>query len=522
MAAANGVSALWIPRDGVMATPAVSAVIRERAGGVASGGFILTASHNPGGKDEDFGVKYNMGNGGPAPESVTDAIFEQSKSLDSFRTCALPPVDLATEGEQVFSTEHGQFTVCIIPPSEDYVAVLRRCFDESSLRALLGHASFSMTLDAMHGAAAAHAADVFKTWLQAGDNVELANCNPLEDFGGLHPDPNLVYAAGLVKRMGVTTAGGADDSVTDAPMFGAACDGDGDRNMVLGRHFFVSPSDSVAVIAHHAEHIAMFAGERGLVSVARSMPTSAALDGVAKAKGVQHLFETPTGWKFFCSAMDSAEVGGGTDYTPLLCGEESFGTGSSHIREKDGLWAILAWLSILAGENKAVLEGSAAGPLKGVQDVVCAFWGTYGRAFYTRYDYEGVSSESAGVVMAQLRDKIASFAAGGSQPEQLSAECTLSGADEFDYTDPVDGSTAKSQGLRFFFADGSRVVFRLSGTGSVGATIRMYIEKYVGPDAGQEALMAPTGSVVGGLVEVALQLSGIPEHTGKSAPSVIT
>jgi len=521
MAAANGVSELWIPRNGVMATPAVSAVIRERSGGVASGGFILTASHNPGGKDEDFGVKYNMSNGGPAPESVTDAIYKQSLGLSSYKSCELPTVDLASEGDTTFNTEHGPFTVRVISPSEDYVAVLRHCFDEQALRSLLGHPDFSMTLDAMHGAAAAHAEDVFKTWLQAGDNVELANCDCLEDFGGLHPDPNLVYAAGLVKRMGVTTSGAADASVTDAPMFGAACDGDGDRNMVLGRHFFVSPSDSVAVIAHHAQHIAMFAGERGLVSVARSMPTSAALDGVAHAKGVKHLFETPTGWKFFCSAMDSAEVGGGTDYTPLLCGEESFGTGSSHIREKDGLWAILAWLSIMAGENKGVL-GGGSGPLKGVRDIVHEFWGVYGRAFYTRYDYEGVSSESAAAVMSQLRAKIATFGADGGGEEALSEGCVLTKADEFNYIDPVDGSTATGQGLRFLFSDGSRVVFRLSGTGSVGATIRVYIEKYVGPDAGLDTLTAATTTVVGGLAKVALELSSIPQLTGMTAPSVIT
>ncbi|XP_022973560.1 phosphoglucomutase, cytoplasmic [Cucurbita maxima] len=493
MAAANGVRRIWVGQNGLLSTPAVSAVIRERVGvdgSRSSGAFILTASHNPGGPNEDFGIKYNMENGGPAPEGITDKIYENTQSIKEYLISEdLPNVDISAIGVSSFGGPEGQFDVEVFDSASDYVKLMKSIFDFESIRKLLSSPKFSFCYDALHGVAGAYAKRIFVEELSAQES-SLLNCVPKEDFGGGHPDPNLTYAKELVARMGL----GKSSSGQEPPEFGAAADGDADRNMVLGKRFFVTPSDSVAIIAANAvEAIPYFSG--GLKGVARSMPTSAALDVVAKNLNLK-FFEVPTGWKFFGNLMDAGMCS--------VCGEESFGTGSDHIREKDGIWAVLAWLSILAYKNKANLD---SGKLVTVEDIVRQHWATYGRHYYTRYDYEvlvlvffiGIQCR----MIKGVRSDVSKVVHG----------------DEFEYKDPVDGSISKHQGIRYLFEDGSRLVFRLSGTGSEGATIRLYIEQYekdpskTGRDS-QEAL-AP-------LVEVALKLSKMQEFTGRSAPTVIT
>ncbi|KAJ4973285.1 hypothetical protein NE237_006459 [Protea cynaroides] len=506
MAAANGVRRVWVGQNGLLSTPAVSAVIRERIGAdgsKATGAFILTASHNPGGPNEDFGIKYNMENGGPAPEALTDKIYENTKSIKEYFIAEdLPNVDISAIGVTSFAGPEGQFDTEVFDSASDYVKLMKSIFDFESIRKLFASPKFSFCYDALHGVGGAYAKRIFVEELGANES-SLLNCTPKEDFGGGHPDPNLTYAKELVARMGL----GKTNPAQEPPEFGAAADGDADRNMVLGKRFFVTPSDSVAIIAANAvRSIPYFSS--GLKGVARSMPTSAALDVVAKHLNLK-FFEVPTGWKFFGNLMDAGLCS--------VCGEESFGTGSDHIREKDGIWAVLAWLSILAYKNKDNLK---EGKLVSVEDIVTEHWATYGRHYYTRYDYENVDAGAAKELMAHLIKLQASLPDVNKIIKGIRSDVSnVVQADEFEYKDPVDGSISKHQGIRYLFQDGSRLVFRLSGTGSEGATIRLYIEQYendaskTGRDS-QEAL-AP-------LVEVALKLSKMQEFTGRSAPTVIT
>ncbi|KAF8674416.1 hypothetical protein HU200_048249 [Digitaria exilis] len=466
MAAANGVRRVWVGQNSLMSTPAVSAVIRERIGedgSKATGAFILTASHNPGGPTEDFGIKYNMGNGGPAPESVTDKIFSNTTTISEYLISEdLPDVDISQVGVTSFSGPEGPFTVEVFDSSVDYIKLMKTIFDFEAIKKLLTSPKFTFCYDALHGVAGAYAKHIFVEELGA-DESSLLNCVPKEDFGGGHPDPNLTYAKELVERMGL----GKSSSNVEPPEFGAAADGDADRNMILGKRFFVTPSDSVAIIAANAvQSIPYFSS--GLKGVARSMPTSAALDVVAKNLNLK-FFEVPTGWKFFGNLMDAGMCS--------VCGEESFGTGSDHIREKDGIWAVLAWLSILAFKNKDNLGGGDK--LVSVEDIVRQHWATYGRHYYTRYDYENVDAGAAKELMANLVSMQSSLSDVNKLIKEIRSDVSeVVAADEFEYKDPVDGSVSKHQGIRYLFGDGSRLVFRLSGTGSVGATIRVYIEQY--------------------------------------------
>ncbi|KAJ6321932.1 hypothetical protein OIU77_011923 [Salix suchowensis] len=505
MAAGNGVRRIWVGQNGLLSTPAVSAAIRERVGldgSKATGAFILTASHNPGGPNEDFGIKYNMENGGPAPEGITDKIYENTKTIKEYLTADLPDVDITAIGVTSFCGPEGYFDVEVFDPASDYVKLMKSIFDFESIQKLLSSPKFTFCYDALHGVAGAYAKRIFVEELGAQES-SLLNCVPKEDFGGGHPDPNLTYAKELVARMGL----GKSNSEVEPPEFGAAADGDADRNMILGKRFFVTPSDSVAIIAANAvEAIPYFSA--GLKGVARSMPTSAALDVVAKNLNLK-FFEVPTGWKFFGNLMDAGLCS--------VCGEESFGTGSDHIREKDGIWAVLAWLSILAYKNIENLDG---GKLVTVEDIVRNHWAAYGRHYYTRYDYENVDAGAAKELMACLVKLQSSLAEVNEIISGIKSDVSkVVHADEFEYKDPVDGSISKHQGIRYLFEDGSRLIFRLSGTGSEGATIRLYIEQYekdpskIGRDS-QDAL-AP-------LVAVALGLSKMEEFTGRSAPTVIT
>ncbi|CAN1796489.1 Phosphoglucomutase, cytoplasmic [Linum perenne] len=464
MAAANGVRRIWVGQNGLLSTPALSAVIRERVGkdgSKATGGFILTASHNPGGPDEDFGIKYNMENGGPAPEGITDKIYENTTKIKEYLTSDVPDVDISATAVSSFTGPEGQFDVDVFDCASDYVKLMKSIFDFESMKKLVTSPNFSFCYDAMHGVAGAYAKSIFVEELGAKE-TSLLNCVPKEDFGGGHPDPNLTYAKELVDRMGL----GKSSTNGEPPEFGAAADGDADRNMILGKRFFVTPSDSVAIIAANAvESIPYFSS--GLKGVARSMPTSAALDVVAKSLNLK-FFEVPTGWKFFGNLMDAGLCS--------VCGEESFGTGSDHIREKDGIWAVLAWLSILAYKNKDNLSG---GKLVTVEDIVRKHWATYGRHYYTRYDYENVDAGAAKELMANLVKLQSNLAAVNETVKGIRSDVSkVAHADEFEYKDPVDGSISAHQGVRYLFEDGSRLVFRLSGTGSVGATIRLYIEQY--------------------------------------------
>ncbi|KAK1301516.1 Phosphoglucomutase, cytoplasmic [Acorus calamus] len=506
MSAANGVRRVWVGQNGLLSTPAVSCVIRERVGAdgsKATGSFILTASHNPGGPHEDFGIKYNMENGGPAPEGVTDKIYANTKTIKEYFIAEdIPDVDISVLGVTTFRGPNGQFDVEVFDSATDYVKLMKSIFDFDAIRKLIASPKFSFCYDALHGVAGAYAKRIFVEELGA-DESYLLNCIPKEDFGGGHPDPNLTYAKELVARMGL----GKEKPQNEPPEFGAAADGDADRNMVLGKRFFVTPSDSVAIIAANAvQSIPYFSS--GLKGVARSMPTSAALDVVAQHLNLK-FFEVPTGWKFFGNLMDAGLCS--------VCGEESFGTGSDHIREKDGIWAVLAWLSILAFKNKDNLSG---GKLVTVEDIVTKHWATYGRHYYTRYDYENVDAGAAKELMSYLVKLQSSLPDVNKIIKGIRSDVSsVVKADEFEYKDPVDGSISKHQGIRYLFEDGSRLVFRLSGTGSEGATIRLYIEQYMkdpsktGRDS-QEAL-AP-------LVDVALKLSKMQAFTGRSAPTVIT
>jgi phosphoglucomutase len=431
MAAANGFRSLLVGRAGILSTPAVSAVIRRRS---AFGGLVLSASHNPGGIEEDFGIKYNTRNGGPAPEAITERIYVETQNITRYLTVEHADVDLEREG----LTRVGPTEVVVINSLEDYTAVMEELFDFERLRAFFG-GGFSMLFDAMSAVTGPYARHIIEEKLGAPTGTVI-NGEPLPDFGGHHPDPNLVHASELVERL----------FAADAPDFGAACDGDGDRNLILGRNFFVTPGDSLAVIAEHAR--TCIPGYRdGLAGLARSMPTSTAVDRVAEASGI-HCYETPTGWKFFGNLLDAGLA--------TICGEESFGTGSNHVREKDGLWAVLCWLSILAVTEKSV------------EEVVRDHWRKFGRSYYQRHDYEALDAASAAEMFDALRDKLSTLAGAPFAASRVAR------ADDFAYTDPVDGSTTTKQGVRIFLEDGSRIVLRLSGTGTAGATLRIYLERF--------------------------------------------
>jgi len=477
MAAANGVGRVVVGRGGLLSTPAASCVIRARG---AAGGFILSASHNPGGPDGDFGIKYNLGNGGPAPEAFTDAVATRTRTLAEYRTLDAPDAPLDTLGTHAV----GAMEVEVVDPVADYAALMERLFDFAAIRRLIagadGRAPFRLRFDAMHAVTGPYAAEILERRLGAPGGT-VVNGTPLPDFGGGHPDPNLTYAPDLVAELWGEAA----------PDFGAASDGDGDRNMILGRRFFVTPSDSLAVLAANATVAPGYA--RGLAGVARSMPTSAAADRVARALGVP-CYETPTGWKFFGSLLDAGRI--------TLCGEESFGTGSDHVREKDGLWAVLFWLNVLA-----------ARPGESVEDVVRAHWRRFGRNYYTRHDYEAVPAAAAAGVMGHLRGQLLTL------PGTEVAGRRVGTVDDFTYQDPVDGSVSTGQGLRVLFDDGARLVYRLSGTGTEGATLRLYVEAFEPDPARQER---DPQEALAGLIAAALALGEVPARTGRDAPTVIT
>ncbi|HEV2763722.1 MAG TPA: alpha-D-glucose phosphate-specific phosphoglucomutase [Pyrinomonadaceae bacterium] len=470
MAAANGFGRLLVGRGGILSTPAVSAVIRRRG---AFGALVLSASHNAGGIDEDFGIKYNTRNGGPAPESVTERVYAETQTITRYLTVHHADIDLEREG----GVRVGETEVVVIDPLEDYTAVMEELFDFEALRAHFG-GGFRMLFDAMSAVTGPYARHILEGRLGAPAGTVL-NGEPLPDFGGHHPDPNLVHAAELVSKM----------SGAGAPDFGAACDGDGDRNLILGRDFFVTPGDSLAVIAEHAS--AAVPGYRGgLAGVARSMPTSTAVDRVAAALGVK-AYETPTGWKFFGNLLDAGMC--------TVCGEESFGTGSDHVREKDGLWAVLCWLSILAETGKSV------------EEVVRDHWRKFGRSYYRRHDYEALDAAAAAEMMAGITESLPGLAG------TPLAGSTVARADEFEYTDPVDGSTTRRQGVRIFLEDGSRAVLRLSGTGTAGATLRVYLERFR-DDGGA----ADVDEVLASLTSGVRQMLRLRERFGTDEPTVLT
>jgi len=472
LAAANGFGRVLVGRGALLSTPAASCVIRKHG---AYGGFVLSASHNPGGPDGDFGIKYNIGNGGPAPEKVTEAIHARTRTIDAYRTVETPDVDLDTLG----TAQLGGMTVEVIDPVADYAELMAEIFDFDALAGLL-RSDFRMVFDAMHAITGPYARAILEDRLGAPAGTVI-NGEPLEDFGGGHPDPNLAHAKELVAIL----------FGDNAPDFGAASDGDGDRNMILGRDFFVTPSDSLAVLAANAGSAPGYA--RGIAGVARSMPTGAAADRVAAALGLE-CHETPTGWKFFGNLLDAGRA--------TFCGEESFGTSSDHVREKDGLWAVLMWLSVLAAK-----------PGQGVGDIVREHWRSYGRNYYSRHDYEGVDADAASGLMDHLRDRAAGLAGQRLHGREVAT------ADDFAYTDPVDGSVSTGQGIRVMFADGARVVYRLSGTGTVGATLRVYLERFE-PDPAKHDL--DTQAVLADLIAIARDLAGIETRTGRSEPTVIT
>jgi len=471
MAAANGYARVLVGQGGILSTPAASHVIRLYG---ASGGLVLSASHNPGGPDEDFGIKYNIANGGPAPESVTDAIYSRTTTISEWRGVEAADIDLDTIG----SVKVGALTVEVIDAVADYAALMEQLFDFAAIRAAVAD-GLSMSFDAMHAVTGPYAHEILERRLGFTPGT-VKNGVPLEDFGGHHPDPNMVHAKVLFDEMFSTLA----------PAFGAASDGDGDRNLIVGKGIFITPSDSLAMLAANAHLAPAYAG--GLKGIARSMPTSAAADRVAQALGIP-AYETPTGWKFFGTLLDAGLV--------TICGEESAGTGSDHVREKDGLWAVLLWLNILAVRKQSVAE------------IAGEHWAKFGRNYYARHDYEALPTEVANALFEELTAKLPSLAG------QSFAGLTIAQADNFSYTDPVDGSISANQGLRVLFEGGSRIVFRLSGTGTEGATLRVYLERYepVGGDLGGE-----TPLKLADLIIAADAIAGITRHTGRERPDVVT
>lgn len=471
MAAANGFGKVMVGKGGILSTPAASHVIRKYH---AFGGIVLSASHNPGGPTEDFGIKYNIGNGGPAPEKTTDAIFARTRNIDSYKIADVADIDLDTTG----SFDLAGMTVEVIDPVADYADLMETLFDFPAIRALIA-GGFRVVIDSMSAVTGPYAVEILEKRLGAAAG-SVRNEVPLPDFGHHHPDPNLVHAKTLY-----------DDVMSaDGPDFGAASDGDGDRNMVVGKGMFVTPSDSLAMIAANATCAPGY--RQGIAGIARSMPTSAAADRVAEKLGIG-MYETPTGWKFFGNLMDAGKV--------TVCGEESFGTGSDHVREKDGLWAVLFWLNIVAARKQSVKQ------------IVESHWAEYGRNYYSRHDYEGVDTENANALVAALRAKLDSLP--GSKINGL----TVTAADDFAYHDPIDHSVSKNQGIRILFEGGSRIVFRLSGTGTSGATLRLYVERYE-PDASRHGI--ETQAALADLIAAAEEVAEIKRYTGMNEPTVIT
>ncbi len=471
MAAAAGFGKVMVGQGGILSTPAASNIIRKYH---AFGGIVLSASHNPGGPTEDFGIKYNIGNGGPAPEKITDAIFAHTKTISTYKIADVADVNL----DEIGTFKVAGMEVQVIDPVADYAELMEQLFDFGAIRALIA-SGVNIAIDSMGAVTGPYAVEIFENRLGAPEG-SVRNSTPLPDFGGHHPDPNLVHAKDLY-----------DDVMSkDGPHFGAASDGDGDRNMIVGKGMFVTPSDSLAMIAANATLAPGYA--KGIAGIARSMPTSAAADRVAEKLKIG-MYETPTGWKFFGNLLDAGKA--------TVCGEESFGTGSDHVREKDGLWAVLFWLNIMAARNESV------------EEIVRKHWAEYGRNYYSRHDYEEVDTEAANGLITALRDKLASL------PGQTFGALKVAAADDFAYHDPVDGSVSKNQGIRVLFEGGSRVVFRLSGTGTSGATIRVYVERYE-PDPAKHGI--DTQEALGDLIAVADEISELKKRSGRDAPTVIT
>jgi phosphoglucomutase len=471
MAAANGVAKAIVGRGALLSTPAASHLIRDRG---ASGGLVLSASHNPGGPTEDFGIKYNIANGGPAPEAVTEAIFARSKTIDRYFTIDAADLDL----DRDCSTTLGAMAVEVVDPVAAYADLMESLFDFGAIRERASE-GFTLSFDAMHAVTGPYAVEIFERRLGFGPG-SVVNAEPLEDFGGHHPDPNLVHARDLYDRM----------MGHGSPDFGAASDGDGDRNLIIGRGRFVTPSDSLAILAANAHLAPAYAG--GLKGLARSMPTSAAVDRVGEALGIP-VHETPTGWKFFGNLLDAGMA--------TLCGEESAGTGSDHVREKDGVWAVLLWLNVLAARRLSVDE------------IVRDHWARFGRNYYTRHDYEGVDLDAANGLVKALREAMAGL------PGTSIGSLRVTAADDFAYADPVDGSTTSAQGVRILFEGGSRIVMRLSGTGTVGATLRVYMERFEPPEGD---LHRDPAEALAELVLAADAIAQIRARTGRDAPDVVT
>jgi phosphoglucomutase len=480
---AYGVKKILVGQNGILSTPAASHVIRKRK---ATGGILLTASHNAGGPKEDFGIKYNLANGAPAPEKVTNKIYEIASSIKEYKIADIPDIDLATIGTKTY----GDLEVEVIDSVADYVDYMKDIFDFPLIKSFFqSNSKFRVLFDGLHGVTGPYGVRIFQDELGLPAS-STQNCKPLPDFGGGHPDPNLTYAHSLVAAVD-----------KDSIQFGAASDGDGDRNMIYGANAFVSPGDSLAIIAHHADKIPYFK-KQGVFGLARSMPTSGAVDLVAKKKGLD-CYEVPTGWKFFCNLFDSDKLS--------ICGEESFGTGSNHIREKDGVWAVVAWLNIIA----AVAKELPSGEEPSISNIQKEFWKEYGRTFFTRYDFENVDSDGAKKLVDGFEAKINSGSFVGSDV----AGRKVTDAGNFSYTDPVDGSVAKNQGLYAKFDDGSRIVVRLSGTGSSGATIRLYVEKHTS-DPSKYSLDAQ--DYLKDNINLAVKLLDFKGFVGKEEPDVKT
>ena len=476
IAAANGIAKILVGSKGIVSTPAASCLIRKNQDTEpkAIGGIILSASHNPGGPDGDFGIKYNVANGGPAPEKVTNAIFERTKTIDRYQILEAADINLDRPGSFKLGTMDVEVIDAVVP----YVEMMASLFDFERIKNYLSN-NFQLCIDSMHAVTGPFAQAIFEQTLGAAPGTVI-NAEPKEDFGGGHPDPNLVYAHELVERL----------FGENAPDFGAASDGDGDRNMILGNNFFVTPSDSLAILTANAHLVPGY--RDGLAGVARSMPTSAAVDRVANVLGID-CYETPTGWKFFGNLLDAGKA--------TLCGEESFGTGSNHIREKDGLWAVLFWLNILAVRQESV------------EEIVQSHWQQYGRNYYSRHDYEEVASSAANDLMNKLRSQLTDM------PGKQYGHYEVAYSDDFSYQDPVDGSITKKQGVRIGFTDGSRIIFRLSGTGTKGATLRVYLESFE-PDP--EKQQKDTQEALQPLIQLAQEIAQIRQLTGRNKPTVIT
>lgn len=471
MAAANGYARVLVGQGGILSTPAASHVIRKYR---ASGGLILSASHNPGGPDEDFGIKYNIANGGPAPEAVTEAIYARTRTIDRWMMVEGEGVDL----DRIGTSQIGAMVVEVIDSVADYADLMEELFDFPAIRAAAAQ-GLLIAFDAMHAVTGPYAHEILERRLGFAAGT-VHNGTPLEDFGGHHPDPNLVHAKVLYDLM----------MSPDAPALGAASDGDGDRNLIIGKGVFITPSDSLAMLAANAHLAPAYAG--GLRGIARSMPTSTAADKVAEALGIP-AWETPTGWKFFGTLLDAGKA--------TICGEESAGTGSDHVREKDGLWAVLLWLNILAVTGKPVMQ------------IATEHWARFGRNYYARHDYEAIETAKANTLMAALEASLPAL------PGQSFGPLTVAAADQFAYVDPVDGSESRNQGVRVMFACGSRIVFRLSGTGTEGATLRVYLERYEAPEG---RLAEETPAMLADLIAAAEVIAGIAAHTGRTAPDVVT